>query len=102
MVKKPREMNKTEEEFSRILEAKVKRGELSEFRYEGMKLAWSGMLYTPDFCAWDHLGALTFYEVKGAHIFSRDIVRFKGCRAQWPRYQFEMWQKSKREWRQIL
>ena len=43
-----------------------------------------------------------FIEVKGGHIWDRDIVRFKGCRAAWPQYEFEMWQLKKREWTRIL
>jgi hypothetical protein len=41
-------------------------------------------------------------EVKGPHIFDRDIVRFKGCRAEWPEFHFQMWQLKKGEWSRIL
>jgi hypothetical protein len=35
-------------------------------------------------------------EVKGGHIWDRDIVRFKGARAYWPEFAFEMHQKTRR------
>jgi len=117
--RKSRGMNKTEIAFANLLQAKVGRGELVEFRYEGMKLDWSGMTYTPDFVAVkskedDYLTGedrelekfpsvrLVFYEVKGAHIYDRDMVRFKGARAQWPLFDFQMWQCKSREWTRLL
>lgn len=107
-------MNKTETAFGDMLRAKVSRGELVRYQYEGMKLSWSGMIYTPDFFAIRHteqyvssdrnqhaLNDIVFYEVKGAHIFSRDMVRFKGAKAQWPLFEFQMWQLKKREWTRL-
>lgn len=102
-------MNKTEAEFSRILEAHKQRGEIQHFVFEGIRLAWGkdpetgrAMHYTPDFCITENDDTLRMVEVKGGHIFSRDLVRFKGCRAEWPQFQFEMHQKTRGEgWKRI-
>jgi hypothetical protein len=100
--------NKTEAEFGRILEAQKQRGEIIRYEYEGMTFRWSGMRYTPDWIvvydACDEYSGLWGFkaiEVKGGHIFDRDIVRFKGARALWPEIDFEMWQKKAGQWSRI-
>lgn len=114
-IPKPR-LNKTESEYARMLEAQQRRGDILEYRFEGVTLAWGAdpatgkpMKYTPDFWVIEsafrqnaYIGDIRIIEVKGAHIFDRDIVRFKGCRAEWPRFRFEMHQKKQGEWRRIL
>jgi hypothetical protein len=101
----PKTMNKTERDFAWILEAQKREGKILRYEYEGMALKWAGMRYTPDFVVIkpDVAGLnrkFTLIEVKGAHIWSRDIVRFKGCRDYWPEFKFEMWQKTKGGWKQ--
>lgn len=94
--------NKTEQRFLDILNAKQRRGELLSVRYEGMTLRWGGgMKYTADMVAQKPDGSWLLFEVKGAHIRSRDIVRFKGCRAEWPEFEFQMWQWKSGEWTRI-
>jgi len=100
-------MNKTEREFGAILEAMKRGGEIVRYEYEGLSLRWSGMRYTPDFVV--ILGevqrmacGIRLIEVKGPHIWDRDIVRFKGARAYWPEFAFEMWQKARGEWRRLF
>jgi hypothetical protein len=96
-------MNKTEKEFSWILEAQRREGKILRWEYEGMTLKWAGMRYTPDFVVfkqWHEGVAVYLIEVKGAHIWDRDIVRFKGCKDYWPEFEFEMWQKTKLGWKQ--
>jgi hypothetical protein len=111
-VLKPR-MNKTEREYSLILEAMKRRGEIIEFRAFGIALEWGldpdtqkPMRYRPDFIAWRHSPSLpievVIIEVKGGHIYSRDLVRFKGCRSDWPMFAFEMHQKKAGQWNRIL
>lgn len=122
IIPKPR-MNKTETEYSLILEAMKRRGEILRWEFEGMTLSWGAdpktkkpMRYTPDFvvfqlmlgppiteqkgCKWVE-PHINFIEVKGAHIRSRDLVRFKGCRSDWPEFQFEMHQKKGGQWTRI-
>ena len=91
-------MNKTEAEFSLILEAMKRNGEILRYEYEGITLRWADMRYTPDFLIFIPIGP-KLIEVKGGHIWDRDIVRFKGARAYWPEFAFEMHQKTKDGWK---
>jgi len=101
-------MNKTESEFSMMLEAKKRAGEILRYEYEGITLRWADMRYTPDFVVFsDEWGTpngmiipvIKLIEVKGGHIWDRDIVRFKGARAYWPEFQFELHQRTKAGWK---
>lgn len=101
--------NKTEAEYGRILEAMKQRGEIIRYEYEGITFRWLDMRYTPDwFVVDDRLNTQPYFyqfkaiEVKGAHIFDRDIVRFKGARAMWPEIQFEMHQKKEGVWTRLF
>jgi hypothetical protein len=100
-----RQPNKTESEYSIMLADRWQRGELVEFRFEGVRLLWGdGMTYTADFSARRPDGKIEIHEVKGAHIFDRDIVRFKGCRAEWQQwFDFQFHQKTKDgQWQRLL
>jgi hypothetical protein len=98
--------NKTEQRMAELLEEQRKTGAIMRFEFEGISLRWGGtsdappMVYTPDFVCILPNGKLRFIEVKGAHVWDRDIVRFKGCRAAWP-FEFQMWQWKGNEWRQL-
>ena len=100
-----RQPNLTEREYGLIL---ADRKGITVFFYEGITLHWGdGMKYTPDYVCYGPLplmGKPLLIEVKGNHVRDRDIVRFKGCRAEWKRYyDFEMHQKQKGVgWVQIL
>ncbi len=110
------QMNKTETEFAMILEAMKRKGEILRYEFEGITLRWADMKYTPDFVVLYERNKLvrctiegeiistmycpTLIEIKGGHIWDRDIVRFKGARAYWPEFQFEMHQKKKGSWTQ--
>lgn len=104
-------MNKTEREYSFILAAMKLRGEIIEYRFEGISLSWGLdpetqklMWYTPDFYIVTDVDqdgeypGILLIEVKGPHIFAQDLIRFKGCRAEWPMYRFEMHQKKDGKW----
>jgi len=91
-------MNKTEAEFAMFLEDMKRNGEILRYEYEGITLRWADMRYTPDFLIFIPIG-LKLIEVKGGHIWDRDIVRFKGARAYWPEFAFEMHQKTKDGWK---
>lgn len=108
--KRRKEMNKTESEFARILDAKVARNEIMSWEYESMTLRWpDGMRYTADFCVleWiDKSGSLSLpliilIEVKGAYAWAKDIVKFRAARDKWgDRFKFEFWQKIDGEWKE--
>jgi hypothetical protein len=120
-IKQGRKMNKTEERYAAILEAMKRRGDIEDYVYEGVRLKWGvdpktgqAMFYKPDFfvtieesyyddaehrhVTWKRFKCI---ETKGAHIRYQDSVRYKGARAQWPQFDFEMWQWEKGEWNQI-
>lgn len=97
-------MNKTESEFALILEAMKRKGEILRYEFEGITLRWADMRYTPDFLVVESkpgYARIKLIEVKGGHIWDRDIVRFKGARAYWPEFAFEMHQKTKSGWKRI-
>ncbi len=104
-------MNKTEAEFAMILEAMKRKGEILRYEFEGMTLRWFDMRYTPDFVVIGQYseskgmtGTIKFIEVKGAHIHysQQAMARFKGARGFWPEFTFEMHQKQKSGWTQII
>lgn len=98
--------NKTENEFGRILEARVAKGEFAgPVRFEAVKLRIAGnCYYTPDWMVsrpaikgWETV----FFEVKGAHIWDDSKVKFKAAKELHPWASFEMWQKKAGEWKRI-
>ena len=113
---KPRQ-NATEREYGLILEAQKRRGEIVDYRPFGIKLEWGGdpvtgkpMVYSPDFVIFGNAMRLenteyqhiSLIEVKGGYIHPQDWIRFKGCRAEWPMFRFELHQKTKEGWRHLL
>lgn len=101
-IRRKRAMNKTEAEFSRILEARVRRGEIREWKFEPVRLQiGDGAVYTADFLIRPHEGKPTLIETKGGFIWGRDSVRYKTAKAQWEwLFDFTMWQKRDGEWRE--
>lgn len=108
--KRRRQMNKTEAAFAAILDARIKAGEIVSYEYEGMTLRWGtldSIKYTPDFTIFEAIegdGAvrIVFAETKGGHIWPKDMQKFKQARNEWPLFRFEMWQRKKGEWTQLL
>ncbi len=103
-------MNKTEAEFAMILEAMKRKGEILRYEFEGMTLRWFDMRYTPDFVVILPIlmdspqCQIKLIEVKGAHIHysQQAIARFKGARGFWPEFTFELHQRTKEGWRQLI
>lgn len=105
-------MNKTEREFSLLLAAQLVKGEITEWKFEAVKLKiGEGCWYTPDFMVTRPLRignqvpyayVTKFIETKG---FLRDDARVKFLAAQeqhkWAT--FEMYRKDRKQgWTQIL
>lgn len=97
---KGREPNKTEAQFGLILEAQKRRGDIIHYAYEGISLSWGdGMRYKPDWVVIIEDAPIKLIECKGPYIFPKDLIRFKGCRAQWKEwFDFEMHQKKEGSW----
>jgi len=43
-----------------------------------------------------------FIEVKGAHIWPKDMVKFKAAKHNYPLFEFALWQKKNREWKRLI
>jgi hypothetical protein len=99
-------MNRTEERMAAVLESEKASGKILRFEFEGITLRFAGTpehppcSYTPDFAVFDAHG-LRFVEVKGSHVFGNAVLRFKGARAAWPEFRFEMWQWSEGAWSRL-
>lgn len=118
--KKRREMNQTEREFSMILQRWMKDEDIVSFNYESMTLRWgegAGLLsYTPDFVAIRNIVLqhppergeskpflqIVFFEVKGAHAWKQDIVKFKAARAAFPLFEFQLHEKGPHGWQKTI
>lgn len=100
-----RVMNKTEAAYKLILNAKVQAGEIVSYEFEGLTLRWGtldNIQYTPDFAAFRPDGSICMIETKGAHLWKDTTQKFKAARNRWPQFRFEMWQRKKGEWTQLL
>ena len=99
-------MNKTEAEFALILKAMKRNGTITRYVFEGITLRFAGVRYTPDFVVFKPgTNFLTLIEVKGPHIkgaFQRAVERFRHAKTFWGEFEFEMHQKTKDGWRQII
>ncbi len=100
--KRRKEMNKTEADFSRLLDARKNRHEILSWDYEGLTLRWpDGMRYTPDFVVFDLDDYVTLIEVKGAYAWAKDIVKFRAARDRWTGpFTFQFWQKIDGIWQE--
>ena len=73
-----RGMNKTEAEWSHILQARLLAGELLYWSYEPIKVRMADLtFYTPDFMVVLASGELELHEVKGAFVMDDARLKFK-------------------------
>ena len=96
-IKKPGVMNKTEEAYSWVLEARKQAGEIRWWAYEQMTLKLAeGVRFTPDFAVLTIGPRLEFHEVKG---YMRDDARVKlRCAAVLFPFKFLLVRKSGQGW----
>lgn len=104
-------MNKTESEYALILEGMKRRGEILRYEFEGITLRFANVKYTPDFIVITNPYALSearkikFIEVKGPFCkgkFERAVERFRHAKTYWDCFSFELWQKQKTGWKQLI
>jgi hypothetical protein len=111
-------MNKTEAEFALMLEAQKHKGEILRYEFEGVTLRFANVKYTPDFVVLyetlhpsnDPNAVYSFLkikliEIKGPFIKGnreRAVERFRHAKTYWPEFQFELHQKTKDGWRQLI
>lgn len=109
LIPKLRKMTIPEKEMELMLKVQLQEGKLLEVRPFGIRLAWGmdpetgkQMIYTPDFYVLmaefrqnPYVSDQKVIEVKGPHIWPKDLIRFRGCRAEWPRFRFELHQRDR-------
>ena len=82
------QMNKSEEEFSRHLEALQKENKILSWRFEALKLRLAdSCFYTPDFFVINADRTITLYEVKGFWI-GDSKTKIKVAAEQYPWFEF--------------
>ncbi len=99
-----KQMNRTEAEFSLMLQRRLDEGHIKRWSFEELTLRWGTIdpiSYTPDFTVIETDGSHRFYEVKGSHIRAKDLQKFKASRNEFLHYSFELWQKKNRTWTQL-
>ncbi len=103
-------MNKTESEYALILEAQKREGEILRYEFEGITLRFANVRYTPDFVVIESksitgYARTKFIEVKGPFIKGnreRAVERFRHAKTYWSEFSFEMHQRTKDGWRQLI
>lgn len=103
-------MNRSEREFSFILEAQKRKGDILRWEFEGITLRWNGIKFTPDFVVFPSAlavsGQIKFVEIKGPFCkgkFERAIERFRHARTYYgDRFIFELHQRTRDGWRQLI
>lgn len=104
-LRRARQPNKTESRFGLLLEARKLRGEIPFYAFEAITLHWGdGMKYTPDWVVFSL--PILCIEVKGGYKWQKDVVRYKGCSAQWRAqlpdiFGFEMHEEKDGIWQRI-
>jgi len=91
-------MNRTEEAYSKVLEAKKLAGEIHHWQFEAMALRLADRTtYTPDFLLIDKDGFISFIEVKGFWQ-GTGRVKIKVAAELHPWFEFTAVQLKKKEW----
>lgn len=97
---KCRAMTNCELEFSFMLR---RRFPDCDIRFESYKLRIADRChYCPDFAVIHLSGLIDFYECKGPHIWEDSKIKWKAAKEMYPHHKFEMWQRQKGSWTQIL
>jgi hypothetical protein len=113
LLPQPVKMSRPEIEMGMMLEAQKRAAEIVDYRFQGMSLAYSpdpetGILlrYKCDYVVIVTLAAIRIIECKGhgKHAISAAAkLRFKGAKAAWPMFKFEMHQRGRDgQWRRVL
>ncbi len=104
-------MNGVEKEYAMILEAMKRKSEILRYEFEGITLRFAEVRYTPDFVVFSKIlgcvnpAEVRLIEVKGPFIKGnreRAVERFRHAKTYWPEFTFELHQKTKEGWRQLI
>ena len=81
----PGAMNKTEAAFAQVLEARLKAGEIVDYRFESLTLKLGAdCRYTPDFVVVNADYEIELYDVKGGFTRDDSAVKMRVCAYNWP------------------
>lgn len=95
---KEKGMNKTEREFSELLDEAGERGEILRWQFEEVTLKIApSTRYIPDFIAVLPNGNWQVFEIKG-HLEDDAAVKFKAAAEKYPEISFHMLKKQKGQW----
>ena len=98
-----RKMNATEHGFSILLEAQRRAGDIEDYKFESVKLRISDRcFYTPDFIVERLHQRPLIIEIKGPFIREDALIKFKAAKELHHWADFEMHQRSKDGWLQIM
>jgi hypothetical protein len=91
-------MNKTEREFSELLDEAGERGEILRWQFEEVTLKIApSTRYIPDFIAVLPNGNWQVFEIKG-HLEDDAAVKFKAAAEKYPEISFHMLKKQRGQW----
>jgi hypothetical protein len=95
---KEKGMNKTEKEFSELLEEAARKGEILRWQFEEVTLKIApSTRYIPDFIAVLPNGDWQVFEIKG-HLEDDAAVKFKAAAEKYPEMSFHMLKKQRGQW----
>ncbi len=112
--KKRHSMTRPEREMAMILEAMRRNNEIESWKFEGVTLKLAdGCRFTPDFFVviqtdttmrdgHDFIQRVRFVETKGPFIREDSMIKFKVAREQNPWAEWQLHQRTKNGWTQIL
>lgn len=91
----PGAMNKQEQEYALMLEARKRAGEIHDWRFEALKLRLAkNVFYTSDFLVIAADGGVECHEVKG-HMEDDAAVKIKTVATQYPYFRFLLLRKER-------
>lgn len=94
-----RHWNKTEEAFSRLLDIRLRAGEIREWWFEALTFKLGrDCRYTPDFAAIHADGSLHLHEVKGSFCRDDAKAKFRAAATMFPFFGWWWAQLKKGEW----
>lgn len=97
-------MTTPEREMSAMLLVQRQRGEIEGFDFESIKLSVGDPCcwYCCDFVVYLPDGKLRFIETKGPFIREDSMVKFRAAKRQYKAFEFQLWQRGKEGWSQLI
>lgn len=111
-LRKEKAMNKTEAAYAALLDAKMRKGEIVSWDYEGITLRIGRRRFIPDFTVVAAVVSpsdenqaaairIEFHETKGPYVREDASLKFDLFKSNYELFRFVMMQRIDGEWRQI-